>query len=156
VDYEGVTVHSCDGCGGEFLGPGELAHVVQTRETRFDGAIFEQIAGQEPIFGIPSKQTAREMQCPDCRESMVVVNYAGDTGICVDRCRCCGGVWLDHEELEKVQALTERWSDEAPDQLQAVAGELEAARKKVAASSANAFQGSRFAFVNAMINRILD
>ena len=60
------------------------------------------------------------------------------------------------QQLEKVQALTERWSDQASDQLQAVTGELEAARQRVAASSANAFQGSRFAFVNAMINRILD
>ena len=37
-----------------------------------------------------------------------------------------------------------------------VQGTLEHARVQAASSSANAFRGSRFSFVNAVINRLLD
>jgi hypothetical protein len=50
----------------------------------------------------------------------------------------------------------ERWADEAPQQLQAIAGKLEVARREVAEQTNDAFTGSRFAFVNALINRLLD
>ena len=38
---------------------------------------------------------------------METFNYGGDSGIVLDRCRACGGVWLDGGELEKVQVLVE-------------------------------------------------
>ena len=68
----------------------------------------------------------------------------------------CGGVWLDRNELEHIQILTERWADEAPQQLQQVAGQLEAARRDAAEQANDGFAGSRFAFINALINRLLD
>ena len=94
--------------------------------------------------------------CPSCNGSMRVTNYCGDSGVCVDRCDACGGLWLDHLELEKVQVLLEQWADDAPAQIQAVAGELENVRRETAERLDNAFAGSRFAFVNALINRFLD
>ena len=87
---------------------------------------------------------------------MRVVNYGGDSGVFVDRCERCQGIWLDQQELEKIQLLTEQWADEAPQQLRALSSELETARQAAAAQTNSAFSGSRFAFVNAVINRLLD
>lgn len=81
---------------------------------------------------------------------MDVINYGVDSGIVVDRCTECQGLWLDNEELEKVQALMERWQDEAPAKIRAVADELASGRKRSEAG----VQVSRFAFVNALIDRI--
>ncbi len=156
VEYEGMTIHTCDGCGGEFIDPEALAHIVQCRKQRFDASVMAECAQTSPTFGVPAAELGRELCCPACAEPMAVLNFANDTGVCVDRCPACGGIWLDHMELEKVQTLLERWSDEAPQQIQAIAADLERTRREAANRINNAFSGSRFAFVNALINRILD
>jgi Zn-finger nucleic acid-binding protein len=154
--YEGVPIHACEECGGEFLGGEELARIVRTRQQEFRRELKAAIAGHTPAFGGAGARQDRALVCPACEGSMMVVNYGGDSGIFVDRCDICGGLWLDHEELEKVQIVMEKWADEAPTQIQAIAGDLEAARRRAAHSTSRAFGGSRFSFVNAIINRLLD
>ena len=46
------------------------------------------------------------------------MNYGGNTGIIVDRCTTCRGIWLDGHELEKIQMVIEGWDDALPDDLQ--------------------------------------
>jgi Zn-finger nucleic acid-binding protein len=154
LDYEGATIHSCDGCGGEFLGDDALAHVIEAREARFEPD--ENDALWRPAFGVPECARRRRVECPRCATVMEVGNYGGDSGVFIDRCPDCGGVWLDHAELERVQRLAELAADRAGDQLRAIAKELDAARRESDARVRDAFQGSRFAFVNALINRLLD
>ncbi|MCZ6850109.1 MAG: zf-TFIIB domain-containing protein [Planctomycetota bacterium] len=156
IEYEGVPIQTCESCGGEFIGGAELAHVVRTRQEQFDVELKDMLAQRKPIFGVPQPQTKRLHCCPGCGEPMNVLNYGADSGIYVDRCEGCDSLWLDHQELEKIQALMERRTDEAPQQLQAIADKLELARREAAQSTADAFAGSRFAFVNALINRLLD
>ncbi len=156
VAYEGVHIHTCNSCGGEFIAGGKLATIVRTRQEQFSPQLKDALAQHEPVFGVPDSQADRVLCCPACGESMAVLNYSVDSGIFVDRCAGCDGLWLDHEELEKIQALMENWSDEAPQQLQAISSQLEAARRKAAQQYNRTFAGSRFAFVNALINRLLD
>ncbi len=154
--YEGVPIHTCNTCGGEFVGGEEFRRIVDNRNERFDAAIQEEMAACKPSFGTPSSQPDRSLPCPACGQPMTVANYAGDSGIFVDRCEVCSGLWLDHAELEKVQIVMERWADEAKPQIQALAGKLEMARRNAADNASGSFSGSRFAFVNALINRLLD
>lgn len=154
--YEGVPIHTCNTCGGEFVGGEEFRRIVENRKQRFDPSMQDELAGCKPSFGEVASQPERSLLCPACGQPMKVANYAGDTGIFVDRCDVCSGLWLDHEELEKVQIVMERWADEARPQIAAIAGELEEARRKAAGSTTGTFSGSRFAFVNALINRLLD
>ena len=60
------------------------------------------------------------------------INYAGDSGVVVDRCPSCTGLWLEHSELEKVQILLEKWEDAAPAQLRSAAIKLSRARAEAA------------------------
>jgi Zn-finger nucleic acid-binding protein len=156
IEYEGVIIRTCNGCGGEFIGAIELSHIVRTRQERFPETVAEALVDHQPSFGIPAEQNRRTLHCPDCGNQMSVINYCGDSGVFIDRCCRCGALWLDRDELEQVQLLTERWADEAPEQIRALAGELEMARKQAAQRCDRAFTGSRFAFVNALINRFLD
>ncbi len=154
--YEGVPIHTCNACGGEFVGGEEFGRIVQHRKEAFGADLTAAVSQRKPTFGHTATQPTRSRCCPACGQNMKLVNYAGDSGIFVDRCDVCGGLWLDHEELEKVQIVMEKWADEAQPQIQAIAGELEKARRLAAERTSNTFSGSRFAFVNALINRLLD
>jgi len=154
--YEGVEIDVCDLCGGEFLDYAELGHVVRVREERFSPELKRYVLSRPPCFGVPEEQCERQIRCPKCSCEMVVLNYGGDSGIYIDRCTKCLGFWLDADELDMIQAFQEEWEAKAPAMLQAVAADLEVARRKAAMSTNNSFVGSRFAFVNALINRLLD
>jgi len=154
IPYEGCPIHTCDSCGGEFVAGESLAAIVRTRHEKFPAALLAQVQTQQPEFGVFCE--ARGLGCPACENPMRSMNYTGDTGVCIDRCELCNGIWLDREELEKVQVLLEQWQDRAPILLRPVAGKLEEARAKAAAKAGNAFRASRFSFVNAVINRLLD
>jgi len=133
-----------------------MNHIVNTRAERFPHYAAESLTAHRPVFGIPEGETRRVIGCPACSVPMQVVNYGGDSGVFVDRCPDCGGLWLDCDELEKIQVLMERWADEAPAKLQELSSELEHARREAAESVSDCFTGSRFAFVNAVVNRVLD
>ncbi len=154
--YEGVPIEACNGCGGEFVGGEDLARIVRTRRTHVSEPMRLALADHKPEFGNVKSQPQRNLECPACGNTMSLVNYAGDSGIFVDTCPMCGGLWLEREELEKIQAIMERWADESQPQIQALAGKLETARRSAAERSGRAFRGSRFAFVNAIINKLLD
>ncbi len=156
IDYEGVCIHTCDACGGEFLGSSEMRHVVGTREERFPADLRQELDTQTPTPGLASDEPDRQLCCPSCATEMTLINYCNDTGVHVDRCPSCEGVWLDQEELERIQILVERWADQAPEQIRAIAGDLETARHRAAEQTSATFHGSRFSFVNALINRVLD
>lgn len=154
--YEGVTIHTCDNCGGELMGPHAIAHVVNVRDAHFDDDIIEHLRTRKPMYGVPADQPVRRINCPGCRTTMNVMNYGGDTGVMIDRCPRCFTMWLDRAELEKIQILTENWEDAAAAQIGSITAALEATRREVAERTNKVFAGSRFAFANALINRVLD
>ena len=156
IKYEGVLIDTCDGCGGEFIGSQQLTEIINRREAEPPQAAASTPKNLKPSFGVPEAEMMRTLNCPDCGSAMVVGNYGGDTGIFVDRCQQCRGVWLDCEELENIQFRMERWADEAPEIIRVRASDLEKARREAASGISNTFAGSRFAFINALINRFMD
>lgn len=156
MQYEGVTVHTCTSCGGELVPGDQLAHIVRVREQRFDEQARAVLASFKPLPGIPNDDADRALHCPACENTMQVVNYSNDSGVIIDRCPACASVWLDRDELEHLQILMEMWHDRAPTGVREIAAELEMARMQAADASDAPFKASRFAFVNAIINRLLD
>lgn len=156
IRYEGVTIHTCDACGGELVTPAAMVQIIYAREEAFNADLLRELERLAPQAGIPDDARERGLECPCCQMPMAAINYANDSGVIVERCATCGAMWLDHEELEKSQALLERWQDEAPERIAAIAGRLEDARRQAEANAGGKFAGSRFSFVNAMINRLLD
>ena len=155
VTYETVAIHTCASCGGEFIGTPELGHIVRARQERFSPELRELLAQRTPRPGVAA-DAHPALCCPGCGEPMVAFSYGGDSGVFVDRCSGCGSLWLDQQELERIQVLMERWADEAPQELAKIAGKLQAARRRAEEMAGKGFEGSRFAFVNALINRLLD
>ncbi len=154
LSYEGVTVHACDTCGGEFLEADELRGLTRAAREGFSTEERRLLDERHPQPPIPA-QTRRVRCCPGCGEPMDPVSFGGETGILVDRCGSCEGLWIDREELERIQVLRERFC-ERPPELASVTSTLETARRRAAERSGAAFSASRFALVNALISRFLD
>ena len=111
VPYEGVIVEACDACGGYWLDGERLRHIIHARQVHFGRANCELIARQPRSPGIPAGEVERQLSCPRCSCAMAVLNYAQDSGIIINRCPSCGGLWFDRGELDKVQMLVEGIAD---------------------------------------------
>lgn len=155
IIYEGAPIHTCDSCQGEFVEPAAMQRIVTSREKEFSGEVDTWLRQHKPSFGVPHGEREKHLACPSCRASMQAINFSGDTAVIVDRCGSCGGIWLDPEELERIQAILDLWQDQAPVQIAKAAGNIEIARDHARRRTESAFQGSRFGFVNALVNRVL-
>lgn len=154
IDYEGIQIETCRSCGGEWLDSDELLHVTRAREARFSPEERRAIAESTTIEGVVLKDVDHDLICPKCGSTSDPVNYGGNTGLIIDRCTTCHGIWLDADELEKVQMLVEGWEDKLPDDLAEYGPELRRIRGRL--DQADDVSVSRFGFVNAAINGILN
>ena len=158
VYYEGIAIESCDNCHGEWLDHGELGKIVRIREVKFDREERRAIAESTTITGIVLKDVDRDLTCPKCDGTTDAVNYGGDTGIVIDRCTGCKGIWLDAGELEKTQMVVEGWEDALPEDLEKHGQKLRDVAAEV--DAADDVTVSRLPvigrFINAAVNGILD
>ncbi len=158
IDYEGLSIEACSQCNGEWLDSDELGKVVAIREVRFNSEEKRAIAESTTITGVVLEDVARDLKCPKCDGITDALNYGGDTGIIIDRCTVCHGLWLDDRELEKIQMLIEGWDDALPADLEKygpmlryVADELDKADDVTVSRIPVIGQ-----FINSIINGILD
>ncbi len=153
IDYEGITIESCSRCEGEWLDAAELGHIVKAREVRFNDEERQAVAAATKITPVDVQREDRDLHCPKCDGQTDSINYGGDTGIVIDKCTACGGIWLDKGELEQIQMLVEGWKDGLSGDLAKYGPKLRKIERDVEQKAG--FSGSRFGFVNAMINGIL-
>lgn len=154
ITYEGIAIETCPSCGGEWLDDGELLQVAETRDELFSAEERQAIANATSFVGVPANEPGRRRECPKCGAMMQQLNYAYDTGVIIDRCTANHGVWLDASELEKVQIMFESSCDLAPETLARFRDRLRAIERKYV--QRKPVRVSRFAFVNALIARIID
>ena len=154
VEYEGIHLETCRGCQGEWLDADELKHVVQAREVRFDEQERRAIAESTTIKGVKLDEVDRDLACPKCGGETGALKYGGDTGIVIDRCTTCHGIWLDADELERIQMLVEGWDDGLKDDLAKYGPKM----RKVAADvdQRDDVDVSSLGFMTVIINGILD
>lgn len=156
VEYEGVEIETCPGCQGEWLDAGELLKIVKAVEKVFTP---EEIAALDAInrniFSIIDTGPD-ELHCPHCTgEALRKFNYASSTGILLDKCRRCKGIWLDKDELEKVQALVEEWEKNLEQDKKSFGSLLQKTRAHCQKELEEAVCISRYDFVNAVLRRFV-
>ena len=87
--FSGQTVDRCEKCDGLWLDNSELSALVR-------------------VVPVTSKEFAeaqldrRELACPKCQAIMNRINYAHDSGVFIQRCSPCDGVWLGVGQLERI------------------------------------------------------
>jgi len=95
-DYQGVALEACSRCGGQWLDPEHLKTILDTLEA-------PQGHPAQPGNVVDRRKAKENLPCPSCGQQLEPFNYAGDTGIILDKCFRCGHIWLDAGELEEVQ-----------------------------------------------------
>lgn len=94
--FYGVEIDYCPNCLGLWFEEDELrlAKDDKDRDLRW---LDIDLWKKEEQFKITSGQKL----CPGCRLQLYQVNY-GDSGIAVDLCNICHGIWLDRGEFKKI------------------------------------------------------
>ena len=86
---QGQTVDRCNDCNGLWLDHSELGPIVRQTEP-MDRAKST------------SETSLGDIKCPKCGRSLVPFNYAHDSGVFINRCASCRGIWLLPGQLELI------------------------------------------------------
>ncbi len=119
---EGIEIDDCANCGGIWFDEDELRKAKDRTDADLRWMDFE-LWKHEDRFRV----SAESVKCPKCRVGMAAIIY-GETGIEVEHCVKCRGLWLDGGEFGKIiEALTEEL--ETKSALQYVEASLEEAKE---------------------------
>jgi Zn-finger nucleic acid-binding protein len=91
-----ITLESCERCHGQWLEPEDLKAIIE-------GTVLLE-TGPAVRTGIDLTDVQEDAPCPRCAVAMQPFNYAGDSGVILDKCPSCGSLWLDDGDLERVLA----------------------------------------------------
>ena len=100
LQHQGVTIDVCPGCRGIWLDPGELAQLRGASED-LPGEVDSIASGTRYL------ETSTYI-CPRCQGGFDTFEYAPGTGLYIDRCKSCKGIYLDAGELKKIHTITGR------------------------------------------------
>ncbi|MCS7065445.1 MAG: zf-TFIIB domain-containing protein [Fimbriimonadales bacterium] len=92
----GITIDVCPTCAGIWFDADELG-----RLREIDPAALPRL---DQLYqpAVERYEGAGERFCPACRAPMYRYNYLYTSNITLDSCDACGGVWVDHGELIKM------------------------------------------------------
>ena len=113
----------CTECAGTYFDHGELAEMTRKRSDQLDDVeeLVERDLTKVDIV------VSRELLCPGCGTPMETYEYAFTSGILLDRCPKCYGVWADDCELQAIQDHIEDRPDPGTQGEQALEPEVRAA-----------------------------
>jgi Zn-finger nucleic acid-binding protein len=77
----------------------------QCKGTWFDDLEFEELVPESiKKLYVPSKIPATSFKCPRCKAQLYEFSYP-QTGINIDMCKSCSGLWIDFGELKDIQQI---------------------------------------------------
>ncbi|MGI5860715.1 MAG: zf-TFIIB domain-containing protein [Myxococcales bacterium] len=92
----GVEYDGCLWCGGLWIDRDELqALAKQPDQLRAVAATFRSGLGRSNAAG-------RSRECPRCEAPLAQLELDDLSGVQLDHCRRCDGIWLDHGEAEQI------------------------------------------------------
>jgi len=110
VEYDGEQVQVCPQCQGEWLAAGELKRILDHHDEVFTAEEIASIEGVNKEVFTAEKDDHDELDCPECAGiRMVHFNYGDTSGIILHKCEQCGGIWMDKDQLRKVEELVDGW-----------------------------------------------
>jgi len=118
----GMPLEACPRCHGLWLYADKLREL---RDKVEDASLpslrwmNEELDAIGKAHAVPGRR-----RCPVCVDGKLLATTFGDTGILIDWCPTCKGVWLDYHELQEILShLREELEGLTPEELRAKAGE---------------------------------
>ena len=93
-----VTLDCCPGCNGLWVDRGEL----------------EKLARIDDVVSKLAKGVPTELSCPRCASILSEHATEETIGVNIERCRDCGGIWLDRAELAAMRKRARPKRSERP------------------------------------------
>ena len=135
ITYEKEHIDRCRDCGGVWLDSNELGRLTAARTELFKSNVHQDIAADESTTRVsPEINLCISLNCAACRMPMSRHNYGYNSGIVMDQCVHGHGIWLDSEELERIQIFIERWEGAESSLKAKYSGLLTAARNQAETS----------------------
>jgi len=107
--YEGNNhVDECSTCQGIWLTKEKLFAIEQSSENDYDSIIEQnRPASVARIDTTVVVSKPRNLDCPACNSPLTEHEHGYFSGIMIDSCISCGGVWLDKGELQALEIFFE-------------------------------------------------
>jgi len=108
--YEGnVQVEECSSCKGIWLTKEKLFAIERMKENDYHEVVENhKPASEARMETTVSIEKPRDLNCPSCQSPMLANEHGYFSGIIIDTCIACGGVWLDRGELEALEIFFEQ------------------------------------------------
>jgi hypothetical protein len=154
TQYDGQTVQVCPDCKGEWLAAGELQQIVEHHDEVFTKEELESLDAVNKQVQTVELADHDELNCPVCEDTqMEHFNYGDTSGIILHKCTECGGIWMDKDELLKVEEVVDGWKADLGkdmEQYEPILAKIEKQEEQqLSPNPAPAI--TRFGFVNALL-----
>jgi Zn-dependent protease with chaperone function/Zn-finger nucleic acid-binding protein len=115
LEYEGMTVLACSGCGGRLVPGRAMARILARREVGFtdeqrlkaaDTAAQGDTLRRAAVLS-RGRHDSPLTPCPVCGRTMMRRHYDLQYAVEVDVCLVCDRFWFEKDELEVLQLLVE-------------------------------------------------
>ena len=97
TDYRGVRIDECPQCLGRWFDRDQLRRAKDRSDADLRWLDFDPFARGTAA----SPPTSQGRLCPHCAVKMGVIAYEA-SGVFIDKCDSCHGIWLDHGEFAKI------------------------------------------------------
>lgn len=97
IDCKGIEVDECVSCKGRWFDRDELRRAKDKEDDDIRWLDFDPFGEDAEKLSVPSEGRI----CPKCSKQMSSLKYSA-SGIIIDKCSSCGGIWLDHGEFERI------------------------------------------------------
>jgi Zn-finger nucleic acid-binding protein len=157
VEYDGQIVEVCPNCKGEWLHAGELQKIVEHHDEIFTP---EEIASMKAVnkeIFTAEEDDHDELNCPLCGSvQMEHFNYGDTSGVILHKCAKCGGIWMDKDQLKKVEEVVDGWKADLNQDAAKYGPVLQKIEVEEQKELDRAVSISRFGFVNAVLRRFCE
>jgi len=157
TELNNVNVDVCPDCKGEWLFAGELLKIVEHHDEVFTP---EEIAAQNAVnkeIFTAEKDDNDELNCPACVDiRMEHFNYGDTSGIILHKCTECGGIWMDKDQLQRVEEVVDGWKADLNQDIAKFGVTLQKIDREEQKELDQDVFISRFGFVNSVLRRFCE
>jgi Zn-finger nucleic acid-binding protein len=107
---EEVTINHCNACGGLWLDHGELGQLIDLPPAMLR-ALQDRLRPDVPRAAVVPVGVRL---CPACSGSLKQHEYAMGSGILIETCDQCAGLWLDPATLMPIQKFVQESENYLP------------------------------------------
>jgi Zn-finger nucleic acid-binding protein len=157
VEYDGQKVEVCSACKGEWLFAGELQKIVEYHDEVFTPEEIASLDAVNKEIFTAEKDDKDELNCPACGDvRMEHFNYSDTSGIILHKCTECGGIWMDKDQLTKIEEIVDGWKADLGEDTSKYDSVLQKIDVEEQKELDKAVSISRFGFVNAVLRRFCE